>query len=179
MLTLPIEKKWFDMILERIKLEEYREVKPYWRTRFAKALGMEKRLMPLEMILDIEQPLHLGLVKFRNGYGKKAPELVADCDLRIGTGKPEWGAAEGEEYYILDIKRLVSFNGAEEFGQLIHFPGKTVYHIVDQYTRYGPMVMATRIIDLTTKEIMGIDKDGKYWSTREKAEEEMEAMKKR
>ena len=113
MLTLPIEKKWFDMILKREKPEEYREIKPYWRTRLTRALGMEKRLMLLEMILDIEQPLHLGLVRFRNGYSKDAPELIADCDLRIGTGKPEWGAAEGEEYYILDIKRLVSLNGAE------------------------------------------------------------------
>ena len=29
MLTLPIKKKWFDMILSGEKKEEYREIKPY------------------------------------------------------------------------------------------------------------------------------------------------------
>ena len=30
MLTLPIKKKWFDMILSGEKKEEYREIKPYY-----------------------------------------------------------------------------------------------------------------------------------------------------
>ena len=29
MLTLPIKKKWFDMIVSGEKKEEYREIKPY------------------------------------------------------------------------------------------------------------------------------------------------------
>ena len=76
------------------------------------------------------------------------------------------------------MTKLADYEDAEEAGLLIHLPSKTVYHIVDQYTSYGPMVMATRIIDLTIAEIMGIDKDGKYWSTREAAEKALEAMKK-
>lgn len=43
MLTLPIAKKWLDMILaedpEQRKLDEYRERNEYWGKRFAKALG--------------------------------------------------------------------------------------------------------------------------------------------
>ena len=104
-MTLPITRKWFDMILAGEKKEEYREIKPYWRIRIAKALGLEKRLMVLDMILDME-PQELE-VKFRNGYGRNAPELIANCIIRIGAGKPEWGAAEGEEYYIFGIKKLV------------------------------------------------------------------------
>ena len=34
MLTLPIKKKWFDMILSGEKKEEYREKKPYYTSRF-------------------------------------------------------------------------------------------------------------------------------------------------
>ena len=34
MLTLPIKKKWFDMIFSGEKKEEYREIKPYYETRF-------------------------------------------------------------------------------------------------------------------------------------------------
>lgn len=34
MLTLPIKKKWFDMIVAGEKKEEYRDIKPYYDTRF-------------------------------------------------------------------------------------------------------------------------------------------------
>ena len=34
MLTLPIKKKWYDMILSGEKKEEYREQKPYYTKRF-------------------------------------------------------------------------------------------------------------------------------------------------
>lgn len=105
MLTLPITKKWFDMILVGEKLEEYREIKPYWRTRFQKAARLSRDFPGFDSVLTY-LPLSLGEVKFRNGYGKDAPELIAECRLRIGTGKPEWGAAEGEEYYILSIEKL-------------------------------------------------------------------------
>ena len=33
MFILPIKKKWFDMILSGEKKEEYREIKPYYRSR--------------------------------------------------------------------------------------------------------------------------------------------------
>lgn len=33
MLTLPIKKKWFDMILLGEKKEEYLEIKPFWARR--------------------------------------------------------------------------------------------------------------------------------------------------
>lgn len=36
MLTLPIMGKWFNMILSGDKQEEYREIKPYYTTRFKK-----------------------------------------------------------------------------------------------------------------------------------------------
>ena len=98
----------------------------------------------------------------------------------IGVGKESLVDNNGflTDYANKILTKLADYEDAEEVGLLIHLPGKTVYHIVNQYTSYGPMVMATRIIDLTIVEIMGIDKDGKYWSTRERAEEEMEVMRK-
>lgn len=36
MLVLPIKRKWFDMILSGEKREEYREVKPYYKSRIQK-----------------------------------------------------------------------------------------------------------------------------------------------
>ena len=38
MLTLPIKKKWFDMIKTGEKKEEYREIKPYWTKRLSNNL---------------------------------------------------------------------------------------------------------------------------------------------
>ena len=40
---------------------------------------------------------------FRNGYRKDNPTITCKCKLRIGQGKPEWGAEPNKEYYILDI----------------------------------------------------------------------------
>lgn len=40
---------------------------------------------------------------FRNGYRKDSPTVKCKCKLRIGQGKPEWGAEPNKEYYILDI----------------------------------------------------------------------------
>lgn len=40
MLILPIEGKWFNMILSGDKQEEYREIKPYYTTRFKKIFEM-------------------------------------------------------------------------------------------------------------------------------------------
>lgn len=39
MLTLPIQKRWFDMILSGEKKEEYREIKEYYETRFRNLFG--------------------------------------------------------------------------------------------------------------------------------------------
>ena len=39
MLTLPIKRKWFDMICKGQKREEYREPSEYWRVRFNKAMN--------------------------------------------------------------------------------------------------------------------------------------------
>ena len=41
MLTLPIKRQWFDEILSGTKTIEYREIKPYWTSRFMKVTGIE------------------------------------------------------------------------------------------------------------------------------------------
>lgn len=96
MLILPIKKKWFDMIIAREKLEEYREISPYYKTRFKKIFDM----YPYSYIptgWDKQQ------VMLRNGYSKKSPSCVIIVTLNIKTGKPEWGAEEGKDYYVLTI----------------------------------------------------------------------------
>ena len=97
MLTLPIKKKWFDMILSGEKKEEYREIKPYYDSRFLHAWQGS--------LIGGRAPRK---IRFRNGYAATSLSFVATCTLDIGEGKPEWGAEPGKQYYrlhIVDVNR--------------------------------------------------------------------------
>lgn len=96
MLILPIKKKWIDMILSGEKKEEYREIKPYYKSRFATVFG-EKNLSESVDECPAKE------IVFKNGYSSDNPSFVATCRLRKGTGNPKWGAEKGKEYYILKI----------------------------------------------------------------------------
>ena len=45
-------------------------------------------------------------VILQNGYGRDAPQVEVMCTLSIGTGKEEWGAEAGKEYYKFHIKNI-------------------------------------------------------------------------
>ena len=96
MLTLPIKKQWFDMIRSGVKTEEYRERTGHYYKRF-RNIGF----------LNLSAPEYKAKIRFRNGYYRGAPELIASCTLSIGQGRPEWGAQEGKEYYVLHIKEVL------------------------------------------------------------------------
>lgn len=106
MLVLPIKKKWYDLILRGVKTKEYREIKPYWATRFVNAGLLE---YTFEKDPACTMPTFDRVeVMFRNGYSDKSPSFIATVGLTRGTGKPEWGAEKGVKYYVLriyDIRR--------------------------------------------------------------------------
>lgn len=105
MLILPIKKKWFDMVRSGEKLDEYREHKEYWGKRFAKIFGfnsMEELDRHIKGIESIGRHFSFE-VMYRNGYSGNSPSFVARVKLTIGTGKEEWGAEPGKEYYVLRI----------------------------------------------------------------------------
>lgn len=67
----------------REKLEEYREIKPYWMTRFRKRYD---------------------IVNFRNGYGRAAPRMrFVLKGIKIGFGNKSWGAPAVDAVYILEL----------------------------------------------------------------------------
>ena len=103
-LILPVKKKWYDMVLSGKKPEEYREIKRYWISRILKWMGYPKSEEKAVMQLLREKgSLKQREVLFRNGYSSTSPSFVAMCTLRIGTGREEWGAVDGEEYFIFKI----------------------------------------------------------------------------
>lgn len=94
MLTLPIKREWFYLILSGEKKEEYREIKPFYTSRFLNTWGY---------------PAYWGekrKVKFRNGYSSGSPSFTAECTLSTGCGKEEWGAKPGVNYYVLRIIQI-------------------------------------------------------------------------
>lgn len=106
MLVLPIKKKWYDMIVSGEKKEEYREIKPYYDSRFMNEFGaifvdgemVHGEVLPEEIRKD--WPVE---VMFRNGYAKTSPSVICECTLSIGEGKKEWGAEKEKKYYVLKI----------------------------------------------------------------------------
>ena len=100
MLTLPIKKKWFDMIAKGEKKEEYREIKLYYERRFITA-GL------LDWWTDDHIPTgNERQIILRNGYSKNSPTMKVNVMLTIGEGKPEWGAEPNKTYYVLHIKSI-------------------------------------------------------------------------
>lgn len=88
MLTLPIKRRWFDMIRSGEKKEEYRDRSPYYDARFGDCVGRE-----IDVLL-------------RNGYARTAPTIRATVLVTIGEGRPEWGASPGVECYVLKIREI-------------------------------------------------------------------------
>lgn len=72
-------------------------------------------------------------------------------------------------------ERLANREQAEEHGLLLRLPCNEVWFICDKGTKYAT-VMSKSINDLTVYEIRKIDKDGRYWSSKKKAEAKLAEM---
>ena len=123
-LQLVLKKKWFDMIADGIKHEEYREIKPFWMKRLYYMLACDAdggydRLTMTEgearnVIEHLEEDLHYGNIEprpfdgvmFYLGYAKDRPKMYVPIErITIGTGNPEWGAEPGKKYFVIKLKQ--------------------------------------------------------------------------
>ena len=91
-LFLSLKARWYEMIESGVKLEEYREIKPYYTNRFLRVGLLENKN---------------AWIIFRNGYSKKSPKFSALCSLDVGEGKAEWGAIPEKKYYKLKIIQII------------------------------------------------------------------------
>lgn len=112
MLTLPIKKKWYEMILSGEKKEEYREIKPYYDSRLMDLFGAiwaGNELLQGEAVPEEIRREPVQEICFRNGYSGSSPSFVARCSLEVREGNMDWGAEPGKKYYVLVIKEIVQY----------------------------------------------------------------------
>ena len=118
-LTLPLKKKWFDLIKSGIKKEEYREASCYWTSRLLKySLGeiCKKATKSPRSISNFEDFVkrHVNNGDWVNQFDKivftlgypKADDSERRLELRnpkirIDEGKPEWGAEPNKLYFVI------------------------------------------------------------------------------
>lgn len=87
-LRLTLKKKWFDMYVDGIKKEEYRQIKDYWVNRLIEG-GDPANWTKKDG--DGIQWKEFDLVEFKNGYGKNAPTITFEFKgIDIGEAVPEW-----------------------------------------------------------------------------------------
>lgn len=109
-LNLTLKAKWYKMIEDGIKTEEYREIKPYWEKRLlnyqaikanAKSIAFKKFLFGFDACA--EYPRGYTHVLFRYGYTKRT--MLREIEsIRFGYGNTEWGAPKNEQVFIIKFK---------------------------------------------------------------------------
>jgi len=102
-LDLVLTGKWYDMIDNGVKIEEYRDITPYWINRLCKKVTNSEIYLGNIKHVDIR---HFDEVYFHRGYTKTTMSFKIK-DITIGKGKTEWGAPDNREVFIIKLdKRL-------------------------------------------------------------------------
>ena len=109
-LTLSLKKQWFDKIKAGVKKEEYREIKPYYTSRLT-ILDSDDYDLILSGEISVTFQYFDRLV-FTLGYTKADDTerriTFKNPKIRIGTGKPEWGAEPGKLYFVITWDKEVT-----------------------------------------------------------------------
>ena len=98
-LDLVLKTKWYEMIESGEKTEEYREFKDYWVRRLGKKVGLNPWGGPH---YEFSPFTH---VRFHCGYTNRT--MLREIEsMRLGYGKPEWGAPKGTRVFIIKFKNV-------------------------------------------------------------------------
>ena len=97
---LNLKRKWFDMILSGEKIEEYRDIKPFYDKRF-------EALFPTIIRNEVYYPI-IDSITFSNGYAKDRPQFVVKIkEIEKNIGKTFWGAELGKRYYVFHLGEIL------------------------------------------------------------------------
>lgn len=81
-LHLVLKHKWYDMIADGVKPEEYRKIGDFWESRLWRRREKFKRVV------------------FHRGYTNTTMTKTI-TQIVCTTGRPEWGAEQGTMYYVI------------------------------------------------------------------------------
>lgn len=96
-LKLTLKYKWYDMIDSGVKLEEYRNITPFYKSR------IEKYIKALENGEEV-------YVTFYKAYTKDRLRMTFRIDYIVKTeGEQEWGALPGIKYYCIGLGKRINF----------------------------------------------------------------------
>lgn len=100
-LELTLEYRWFDMIANGVKKEEYREIKPYWWGQFCKKPttqeNVEKDLIPYKY----------KFVRLHRGYTNDT--ITFECQgISVGQGEVAWGAPRGRKVFKIRLGKEIN-----------------------------------------------------------------------
>ena len=120
---LPLTSQWFEMTKAQIKLEDYREITPYWCARFLLWNGFKvsqqhwlRRLSDWKDMSESEgilEYIKLGLITFQYfdfnimtlGYPRADDSerilKLENKGIEIREGNPEWGAISWSKYFVV------------------------------------------------------------------------------
>ncbi len=121
-LQLSLIGKWFELTKAGIKTEDYREITPYWCSRFLLYQGFKKKAIWCEkaysvggffsqkhLMIDVDSG-RITYVEFDQntmtlGYPKSTDSdrilKLRHKGIHIGTGNPGWGAIPGKLYFVI------------------------------------------------------------------------------
>ena len=104
-ITLSLKRKWFDMIKAGVKKEEYREMKECWYKRLCREQNPNQPWLNPMGGIYFKIRKDFDTLVFTLGYPKKTDTErrmeFKNPKIRIGTGRPEWGAEHGKLYFVI------------------------------------------------------------------------------
>lgn len=99
-LHLNLHHKWFYMILNGEKKEEYRELSDYWK----------KRLTTPSPIYGIKYK-EFDTITFSNGYAKDRDQFTIEHKAtRKWWGRTDWGAEPYKQYFVIHLGDIIETN---------------------------------------------------------------------
>lgn len=106
-LTLSLKKQWFYKIKSGEKKEEYREIKPKYLSLFCNTIksGEPNKYNEFNVSFKLRWNLEFDKLVFTLGYPKAGDTerrlVFKNPKIRIGQGRPEWGAERGKNYFVI------------------------------------------------------------------------------
>ncbi len=97
-LDLSLTYHWFDEIAAGRKLEEYRELTDFYRSRL---------YVPLNQWHGTNIFRHYDAVRFHRGQGSPTTMLVECIGIRIGYGREDWGAPKGKQVFVIQLGNII------------------------------------------------------------------------